>query len=149
MKIENAAIRETLRIALGEVLVLILMFAVFALLDRFDRTVLLGGILGAVCNVLYFLLMCIGLNQAAQQPDQNKRKKSMTVSYFLRLIVLGIGLAVGLKLDMFNNIAVIVPVLMTRPIITVLEYFRIGVREDPVPEGALQQEDNEADGEWD
>ena len=149
MKIENAAIRETLRIAVGEVFVLILMFAVFALFDRFDASVVWGGVLGAVCNVLYFFLMCMGLNSAMAQPDKKKQKKSMTVSYYLRLVVLGIGIAIGLKLDCFHNIAVVIPVLMTRPIITVLEYFRFGVREEPIPEGAQQQNENESDCDWD
>ncbi|MBE6657295.1 MAG: ATP synthase subunit I [Ruminococcaceae bacterium] len=149
MKIKNAAVRETVRIAIGEVVVLLLMYIVFFLVDHFDRSVVLGGLLGAFCNILYFFLMCMGLNSALAQPDQKKQKKSMTVSYFLRLVVLGIGIAIGLKMDCFNNIAVVVPVLMTRPIIAVLEYFHIGVREDVVPSCAVQQSENETDGDWD
>ena len=149
MKIKNAAVRETVRIAIGEVVVLLLMYIVFFLVGRFDRSVVLGGLLGAFCNILYFFLMCMGLNSALAQPDQKSRKKSMTVSYYLRLVVLGIGIAIGLKMDCFHNIAVVVPVLMTRPIIAVLEYFRIGISEESVPSVAVQQCQNETDGDWD
>lgn len=149
MKIKNAAVRETVRIAIGEVVVLLLMYIVFFLVDRFDRSVVLGGLLGAFCNILYFFLMCMGLNSALAQPDQKSRKKSMTVSYYLRLVVLGIGIAIGLTMDCFHNIAVVVPVLMTRPIIAVLEYFRIGISEESVPPVAVQQCQNETDGDWD
>ena len=149
MKIKNAVVRETVRIAIGEVVVLLLMYIVFFLVDRFDRSVVLGGLLGAFCNILYFFLMCMGLNSALAQPNQKSQKKSMTVSYYLRLAVLGIGIAIGLKMDCFHNIAVVVPVLMNRPIIAVLEYFRIGISEESVPPVAVQQCQNETDGDWD
>ena len=145
--IKNTSIREIARVAVGEAVVLVLMFIVFALFDRFDHTVILGGLLGAACNLIYFLLLCIGLNGALAQADPENRKKSMTLSYYLRLIALGIGIAIGLKLDIFNNIAVVVPVLMTRPIISVMEYFKVGINES-VPLTAAKT-DGDADDSLD
>lgn len=117
-----------MKIIIGEAVVLIIMFLVFVLLGRFDSTVLLGGLLGAVCNILYFFLMCLGLNGVIAEEDNDKQKKKLSLSYHVRLLLLAVLLAVGLKLDYFNNIALIIPVLMTRPIITVAEIFGKGIK---------------------
>ena len=129
MNTQSVTVKETLKIAVGEIIVLILMFAVFALLGRFDSSVVLGGLLGAAANILYFIFICIGVNSAVKENDQKRQKQSLTISYYLRLIVLGVLIAVGLKLDCFHNIAVIVPVLMTRPILTAAEIIGKGVKE--------------------
>ena len=129
MNTQSVTVKETLKIAIGEIIVLILMFAVFALLGRFDSSVVFGGLLGAAANILYFIFICIGVNSAVKENDQKRQKMSLSVTYYLRFLILGICIAVGLKLDCFNSIAVIVPVLMTRPIITVAEILGKGVKE--------------------
>ena len=128
MLTKSVAIKETLKITVGEGIVLLLMFLVFFLIGRFDTTVVFGGLLGAAANILYFVLICIGVNSAVQEEDPKRQKMSLSVSYYLRLILLGICIGVGLKLDCFHNIAVIVPVLMTRPILTVAEILGKGVK---------------------
>ena len=129
MPAHNVTAKETLKIVIGEAVVLILMFLIFALIGRFDSTVVLGGLLGAAANILYFVFICIGVNSAVKEEDHKRQKQSLTVSYYLRLLILGIILAIGLKFDCFHNIAVIVPVLMTRPILTVAEILGKGVVE--------------------
>ena len=129
MDTQNVTFKETGKIAIGEIVVLVLMFLVFFLFNRFDTAVVWGGVLGAASNVLYFFLICIGVNFAVKETDAKRQKMSLTVTYYLRLIILGICIAVGLKLDCFNNIAVIVPVLMTRPILMVAEILGKGVKE--------------------
>ncbi len=119
----NVTAKLTLRIVIGEAVVLLVMSLIFLLIDRFDYTVLAGGLLGAVMNVIYFLLMCLGVNRATGDGDPRKGKFSLWGSYYFRLFLLGVGVAVGLKFAVFNNFAVIIPVLMTRPILTVWELF--------------------------
>ena len=80
MKTQNAVLRETTKIAVGEAIVLVLMFLVFVLFDRFAVTVVAGGLLGACCNIIYFFLLCMGLSSAVAAPDQDKRKKRMSLS---------------------------------------------------------------------
>lgn len=126
---ENVSCRETLKIALGEIAVLLLMFLMFWIVGHFDRTVIFGGLLGAAANILYFFMICIGVNSAVKEEDPKRQKLSLSVTYYLRLLVLGIVLAIGLKFDCFNNIAVVIPVLATRPIITVAEILGKGVKE--------------------
>ncbi|MGM9625350.1 MAG: ATP synthase subunit I [Eubacteriales bacterium] len=125
---KNPILKETVKVIIGEAVVLIIMFLVFVILGRFDSTVLLGGLLGACSNILYFFLMCLGLNGVIAEEDNDKQKKKLSLSYHMRLILLAVLLAVGLKLDYFNNIALIIPVLMTRPIITVAEIFGKGIK---------------------
>ena len=141
MKTQSPVLRETVKIAVGEAIVLVLMFLIFFLLDRFDATVVAGGLLGACCNIMYFILLCVGLCSAAAIQDQDKRKKKMSLAYTVRLIVLGIGIAIGLKQDCFNNIAVVVPILMTRPIITAAELFCPTAEDTVCPAGGYQQYD--------
>ena len=125
---QNVTLKETMKIAVGELVVLILMILVFLAVGKFDLSVVWGGLLGTAANLIYFLIICIGVNSAVHEEDKKRQKLSLSVSYYLRLIVLGIIVAVGLKFDCFNNIAVIVPVLMTRPILTVAEILGKGVK---------------------
>ncbi len=129
MDTQNVTFRETGKIAVGEAAVLILMFLVFFLFGRLDIAVVWGGLLGAASAVLYFFLICISVNYAVKETDPKRQKTSLTVTYYLRLLILGICIAVGLKMNCFNNIAVVIPVLMTRPILTVAEIIRKGVKE--------------------
>ncbi len=126
--LQNTTIKETLKIIIGESIVSALICAVFALLGKFQISVLWGALLGSFLNVLYFFFMCIGVNKAFDDKDSNKGKASLSISYVLRLILLGAGLAVGLKSVYFNNIALIIPVLMTRPILTLTALLRKEVR---------------------
>ena len=59
--------RETGIVAIGEVICLGLMWAVFALMGRFERTVLLGGIIGTVLTVANFFFMAVGASLAADK----------------------------------------------------------------------------------
>ena len=126
---KSVAIKETLKITVGEAVVLLLMFFVFFLIGRFDMTVVFGGLLGAAASILYFVLICIGVNSAIREEDPKRQKMSLSVTYYLRLILLGICIVVGLKFGCIHNIAVVVPVLMIRPILTVAEILRKGVKE--------------------
>ena len=119
MEQENVTFKETGKIIIGEVSVIGILCLVFALLDSFDYSVILGALLGAFINVVYFFFMCLGVNLALDKEDPLQRKKVMTVSYMLRLAFMALGLAAGLKFPCFNNICVIVPLVATRPILSV------------------------------
>jgi len=115
---ENVTLRETAKIIAGEAVVVGILFLVFALLDRFDYTVILGSLLGAAINIAYFFFMCLGVNLAMDKEEPHKKKQVLNLSYILRLAFMALGLAAGLKLSCFNNICVVVPLLVTRPILT-------------------------------
>ena len=127
MDFRKTVLRETGVIALGEVIGVALMFGVFALLGRFDRTVLLGGIVGAALAILNFLFMAINASVAADRAvrqDVKGGKALMQTSDLLRLAAIFVILMACVKSGLCNAIAAVVPLLFTRPTITIAEFFR-------------------------
>ena len=114
-------------IALGQVVCVAAMIGVFALLGQFDMTVLWGGIVGGVMATLNFLFMAIGAMMAADKAmEDNVTAGTATVrmSYILRLAVLAIVLFAFAKSGICNVVALVVPLVFTRPILTITEFFR-------------------------
>ena len=118
MKQENTTLQQTGIIIIGEAIVVGILCLVFALLDRFDYTVILGGLLGAMINIIYFFFLCLGVNLAIDKKDPGQQQFVLKLSYVLRLAFMGLGLAAGLKFSCFNSICVIIPLLVTRPILS-------------------------------
>ena len=119
--------RETGVVALGQLICLLLMLGVFALLGYFDKTVLLGGLLGAVLATGNFFLMAVSATLASDKAVNQDVKGGtalMKASYFLRLAVIFVLLFAGVKSGLCNALASVIPLALTRIIITVGEFFR-------------------------
>lgn len=120
-------IRETALLGAGELVCVAAMAGIFAMLDRFDYTVILGGIIGALIAVGNFFFMAIASNAAADKAmeDDVKTGKSMVkASYGARLVAIGVLLFVFAKSGHCNLLALVCPMLFVFPIITVIEFFR-------------------------
>ena len=120
------AIRETLYILIGVVVLTAIMFGVYALLGRFQWSVLWGGIVGAFLSVGNFFFMAMIATLAAdkaQSQDVEGGLKLMKSSYPLRLLVLAGALVVCAISDYFDILALVLPLLFVRPIILVKEFF--------------------------
>lgn len=118
---------ETAIIAVGEVIGVALMLAVFALLGRLDSAAVLGGIVGGVLAVGNFLMMAINVSLAADKAAQQNVKagKAMvSTSYVTRMVVLFVILFACVKSGLCNVIACVVPLLFVRVTITVAEFMR-------------------------
>lgn len=118
---------ETAIIAVGEVIGVALMLAVFALLGRLDRAAVLGGIVGGLLAVGNFLMMAINVSLAADKAAQQNVKagKAMvSTSYVTRMVVLFVILFACVKSGLCNVIACVVPLLFVRVTITVAEFMR-------------------------
>ena len=127
MDFRKTVLRETGIIALGEVIGVALMFGVFALLGRFDRTVLLGGVIGGALAILNFLFMAINASVAAGKAvrqDVTGGRALMQTSYIVRLAAIFLILLACVKSGLCNAIAAVVPLLFVRPTITIAEFFR-------------------------
>jgi len=127
MDFRKDVLHETGIIALGVAIGVAVMFGVFALLGRFDRTVLLGGIVGGALAILNFLFMAINASVAADKAvkqDVSGGKALMQTSYIMRLIAIFVILLVCVKSGACNAIASVVPLLFIRPVITIAEFFR-------------------------
>lgn len=120
-------LKETAIVAVGQPVCLAVMFGVFALLGRFDGTVLSGGIVGMVLAVGNFFFMALTTSLAADKAaagDVKGGQKLVKTSYILRLAVLcAVLFAVG-KSGLCDVFAVILPQVFVRPTITVAEFFR-------------------------
>ncbi len=120
-------LRELLIFALGELLVLGLMYGVYALLRRLDGPVLLGGAAGAAMAMLNYGLTALGVAMAAdkaEQGDVKRAQSTVSLSMALRYVLL-IGLLVlGAKSGYCNIIAMVIPLLLARLVIALGEFFR-------------------------
>ncbi len=127
MDVRKTVWKETAVIAAGEAVCIAVMFGIFALLGQFDGRVLFGGALGGVTAVANFLLMAIGVNLAADKAQaQNVKggKALLQGSFLLRYALMFLVLFAGLKSGRCNLIALVLPVIFVRPILTVGEFFR-------------------------
>ena len=127
MDFRKTVLRETGIIALGVVIGVALMYGVFALLGRFDRAVLLGGVIGGALAILNFLFMAINASVAAEKAvkqDVTGGRALMQTSYIVRLVAIFLILLACVKSGLCNAIAAVVPLLFVRPTITIAEFFR-------------------------
>lgn len=119
--------QETLRLILGQVLCIGLMFAVFALLGYWSTEVLIGGILGGLLSAGNFFFMGITTSLAADKAQaQNVKggKATITGSYLIRMLVLFILLFALVKSGICHVLALVLPLAFVRPILTIGEFFR-------------------------
>lgn len=114
-------------VALGECLGVAAMLGIFALLGSFDKTVLLGGIVGGAVAVANFFVMAIAVNIAADKArNQDVKGGQATIkgSYMLRMLGMVVILFAFAKSGLCNVIALVVPLLFTRFTLTLQEFFK-------------------------
>lgn len=122
-------LKETLVVLLGEAIGLAIMFGVYALLGKFDLSVLLGGIVGAVLASGNFFFMAVVVTLAAdkaEQQDPEGGKKLIKSSYPIRILVLAAVLFLCGKSGYFDILALALPLVFVRPTLTVQEFFKKG-----------------------
>ncbi len=127
MDSRKIVLKETAVVAIGQVICVAIMLGVFALLGRFDRTVLLGGIVGGVLAIANFFFMSVGAMIAADKAEaQNVKGGNATIqiSYLARLAVLFLLLFAFVKSGLCDVFAIVLPLVFVRPTITVAEFFR-------------------------
>ena len=120
-------LKETGMMAVGQAVCVALMLGVFALLGRLDDSVLLGGLLGWFLAVLNHFFLDMGVMVAAQKArGENVKggKNLVQASFFLRTAVLFLVMFALLKSGRCNVFALVLPLLFTRPILMVEQFFR-------------------------
>ena len=127
MESRKIVYRETGIVAIGVTVCTAVMMLVYALLGRFELSVLWGGLTGAVLSIGNFFLMALGTSLAADKAEnQDVKGGSLLVrnSYMLRLLGLFVVLILCAKTEVFNLIALVLPLVFVRPTLTVVEVFR-------------------------
>ena len=119
--------KETAIIAVGELICVALMCAVYALLGKFSTAVVLGGIVGGLLAIGNFFALAVVATLAADKAaagDAESGKKLMKSSYPMRMLVLAVVLILCAKSGVFDIIALALPQVFVRPILTLGEFFR-------------------------
>lgn len=127
MKTHKLVFQETAAVLLGEAVCTALMIGVFALLGKYDTTVLLGGIAGALIAMLNFFLMALSTSLAADKAEQQDVKGGQALiqlSYIGRMIGLFLVLFLCARTGIFNVVALVIPLVFVRPCLTVAEVFK-------------------------
>ena len=119
--------QETAVIAIGEAVCVPLMVLGFFLCGRFDRAVVIGGIAGSLIALGNFFFMALSTSLAAdkaQNQDVKGGQATMQLSFIVRQLLMFAALVLCAKSGMMDLLALVIPVLLVRPIITVAEFFR-------------------------
>ena len=122
-------LRKTAIIAAGQAVCVAVMIGVFYLLGYFNRSVLLGGIFGGIIALGNFFVMAVCADLAADRAEQGNIKSGqllVRMSFFGRTIVMFILLFALIKSGLCHVVAAVVPLVFTRPILTLSEFFGKG-----------------------
>ena len=114
-------------VALGQALCVAAMVGLFALLGKFDTSIWLGGIAGGLLAVANFFFMAISATVASEKAvaqDVKGGQLTMRLSYMARMAVIFIVLFALVKSGVCNVLTAVLPLVFTRPILFVTEFFR-------------------------
>lgn len=120
-------LKETAVIVAGQAVCTAAMIGIFALLGKFDLTVLWGGIAGALLATANFFFMSLFASLAADKAEAQDvagGQKLIQLSYMGRMLGLFLVLFLCAKSGIFHLLALVIPLVFTRPILTVSEFFK-------------------------
>ena len=106
-------VQSTAKILYGIYLVSTLLELVFLLTGHMDYTVPLGNLLGGVAAILNFFLMGWTIQRAVGL-DEKAAAAKLKLSQLLRMLMLIVICCVGIALNCFQTVAVIVPLFFPR-----------------------------------
>ena len=127
MNSRSFVLRESLFLLIGELICSAVIVGVYALLDMLQPAVIWGVLAGSVLSTANFFMLGVSANAAADKAqEQNVKggKATMRLSYHMRLIVLFVFLFVLAKSGLCNPLAMVLPIVLYRPILMVIEFLR-------------------------
>lgn len=120
-KPQQSIVKETKRIAVGTVIMLVVMLAIYAVLGKFTVGVLLGGLLGSAYAIFNFFMLGMTLQKAASMTDQQMAHMKVRSSYSTRMIGMLILAVVAFALPFVEGIPCLIALLFPRATIFVLQ----------------------------
>lgn len=127
MKSHNYVYRQTVAVALGQMICVGMMVGIFVLLGKFQLSVLWGGLAGALIAIANFFIMSLCADIAADKAeaqDVSGGQKLIQLSYTGRMIGLFLILFLCAKSGFFHLVALVIPLAFTRPVLTVSELLK-------------------------
>lgn len=126
--------KDILKVTCGTAVLTVAMIVVFAIIGKFDITVLLGALLGFCGAALNFYLLALTLLKSLEKGKN--ATAFISSSYLLRILFIAAVVIFAIKSPHFNYIAVVIPLIFPRVIITVLEgIMKSGIK--PKPKGEV------------
>lgn len=126
MKSRNELLSQVLPLLAGELLLSGVMVAVFALLGYYETGVLLGAVAGSVIATLNHTILILSVNAASKKAENQEVKGGQALiqmSYMGRLIGLFLILVLCAKSGVFNLIALVLPLVFSRPVLVFTDHF--------------------------
>ena len=120
-------LRETAFVAIGEAVCVALMCGIYAFIGKFSLSVVLGGLVGLLVAAGNFFALAVVATLASEKAaagDSLGGQKLMKSSYPIRLFAMAGVLILSARSGAFDVIALVVPLLFVRPILTIGEFFR-------------------------
>ena len=120
-KPQQSIVKETKRIAVGTVIMLVVMLAIYAVLGKFTVGVLLGGLLGSAYAIFNFFMLGMTLQKAASMTDQQMAHMKVRSSYSTRMIGMLILAVVAFALPFVEGVPCLIALLFPRATIFALQ----------------------------
>ena len=120
-------LQETFFLLLGELLCSAIIVGIYTLIGALQPGVIWGVLVGAVLSTANFFMLGVSADAAAskaQEQDVKGGKSLMRLSYQLRLVVLFVILFAFAKSGLCNPLAMVLPLVLFRPILMVIEFLR-------------------------
>ena len=127
MNTKQFVLRETGMLAIGEALCAGATVGVYAAIGSYDTAVLLGALVGLMMAVGNFFLMAVTAEAAADKAmndDVKGGKALVKTSQRARFLGMAALILVLAKTGVCDPIAMVVPLLLARPVLMVVEFFR-------------------------
>ena len=128
MQKNRDVLRQVGGLAVALLVCIAVMLAVYALLGRLDRLVLLGAVFGWILAVGNFLSLSItvsnALDRAANGDSPQKVQLEIQTSSVVRPLVLALIYIVLFRAKVCDPVAALLPLLFAQVAIKVLEFFR-------------------------
>lgn len=128
MQKNRDVLRQVGGLAVALLVCIAVMLAVYALLGRLNRLVLLGAVFGWILAVGNFLSLSItvsnALDRAANGASPQKAQLEIQTSSVVRPLVLALIYVVLFRAKVCDPVAALLPLLFAQVAIKVLEFFR-------------------------
>lgn len=126
MHSQSSLFRQAIPVVIGQCIIACALMGTFLLFGRLDSSVIRGCVAGSLIALGNYLLMtffaCLAADKASHQ-DVAGGQKLLQLSYLGRMAGLALVLAVLAKSGRFQILALALPLLFTRPILTTHAFF--------------------------
>ncbi len=120
MKLQPASKRELRRISVGVIAGSAVMLGIMAVCGRFAWAAVWGALLGAAVAIGNFCYLAVSVQKAAAA-EADRARLIMRSSYTARMLITLAAVGLGLALDVLDWLAVLIPILLPRATILVLQ----------------------------